>query len=208
MIYSEVSKYEKQKQSNESTYWLKFELMWRDFFRFMAKKHGNKIFQLSGYKEKIDPDWEVDWEKFNKWAKGETGIPFIDANMKEINATGYMSNRGRQNVASFLINDLKLNWLMGAEYFESLLIDYDPTSNYGNWCYLAGVGSDPMENRSFNILSQAQRYDPEGEYVKKWLPDLQELPKDKIHEPYSLSEEEGQEYSMTSYPDAIIDPDW
>ena len=110
--------------------------------------------------------------------------------MRELKQTGFMSNRGRQNVASFLIKDLHINWLMGAQWFESQLIDYDPCSNYGNWLYVAGVGNDLREDRYFNILAQAQRYDPKGEYVKLWLPELKDLPVDKIHRPDTLNAEE------------------
>jgi deoxyribodipyrimidine photo-lyase len=80
-----------------------------------------------------------------------------------------MSNRGRQNVASYLVKDLNVDWRMGAAWFESMLIDYDPCSNYGNWMYVAGVGNDPREDRYFNIKKQAERYDPDGRYVNLWL---------------------------------------
>ena len=127
--------------------------------------------------------------------------------MRELAATGFMSNRGRQNVASFLVKDLKVNWQMGAEYFESMLIDYDPCSNWGNWNYIAGVGSDPRENRYFNILSQARRYDPGGEYVKNWLPELSVLPVEKIHRPDILSDDEQHDFHLKlglDYPKAMI----
>jgi deoxyribodipyrimidine photo-lyase len=104
-----------------------------------------------------------------QWIDGQTGVPFVDANMRELKYTGFMSNRGRQNVASFLVKDMGLNWQMGAEYFESVLIDYDPASNWGNWNYIAGVGSDPREDRYFNIATQAAKYDPDGEFVKRWV---------------------------------------
>jgi deoxyribodipyrimidine photo-lyase len=86
-----------------------------------------------------------------------------------------MSNRGRQNVASFLVKDLGLDWRMGAWYFEHKLIDHDVASNWGNWAYVAGVGNDPRENRYFNILSQAKKYDAKGEYVRYWIPELQKV---------------------------------
>ncbi|WP_235296209.1 DASH family cryptochrome [Portibacter marinus] len=169
LIAHQIFKYEKERTKNESTYWLIFELMWRDFFRLMGKKYGNAIFQLGGIQQSSDVSDKEDMDLFSKWAAGETGVPFVDANMKEINATGFMSNRGRQNVASYLVNDLNLNWLLGAQYFESLLIDYDPCSNYGNWNYIAGVGNDPRSDRYFNIENQAKRYDPEGEFVDHWI---------------------------------------
>ncbi len=181
MIYSELKKYETERTKNKSTYWMFFELMWRDFFRLTGKKYGNAIFQQEGTKGEDKNQYENDRTLFDKWATGNTGIPFIDANMRELNETGFMSNRGRQNVASFLVKDLKLNWLLGAEYFESLLIDYDPCSNYGNWNYIAGVGADPREDRYFNIISQAKRYDAEAEYVKYWLPELKAVPCADVH---------------------------
>ncbi|MCR9251450.1 MAG: DASH family cryptochrome [bacterium] len=167
-IYHQVKKYEKMLQKNSSTYWLVFELIWRDFFQFVAKRYNSRLFKVTGIKLKgISYNEEV--ETFRKWCYGETGQPFIDANMRELLATGYMSNRGRQNVASYLVNDLKINWTWGAMWFESLLIDYDAASNWGNWNYIAGVGNDPRSDRYFNTESQAERYDPKGEFVNRWL---------------------------------------
>lgn len=189
MIYAELKRYELEKGANDSTHWMFIELMWRDFFRLMGKKHGNKIFRRGGFQEKQLP-YTKDNDLFWKWADGETGIPFIDANMRELNQTGFMSNRGRQNVSSFLVNELNLDWLKGASYFESMLIDYDPCSNYGNWNYLAGVGADTRPNRHFNILGQAKKYDPDGAYVKKWIPALSSLDTTSIHDPDSWTDTE------------------
>ncbi len=207
MIYAELKKFEKQRKKNNSTYWLFFELLWRDFFRLMGKKYGNKIFHKGGTIGTADPLWKDDRHLLQVWIEGRTGLPFIDANMKELAQTGFMSNRGRQNVASFLVKDLSVNWQMGAAYFESLLLDYDPCSNWGNWNYIAGVGSDPRENRYFNILAQAKRYDPKGAYVKLWLPELKELPPDKIHRPDMLSKAEQARYHIhlgEDYPKSMI----
>ena len=168
-IHSEIKKFEAQHSSNESTYWLVFELIWRDYFRFMMKKYKLQFFQKNGIK-KIDTNLNVhNSELFEKWKNGETGNDFVDANMIELNRTGFMSNRGRQNVASFLCNDLKLDWQYGAAYFEQQLIDYDVCSNWGNWAYIAGVGNDPRENRAFNTLKQANDYDKSGDFRKLWL---------------------------------------
>jgi deoxyribodipyrimidine photo-lyase len=168
-IYHELKAFEKQQGENKSTYWIFFELLWRDFFRLIAKKHGNKLFLKGGLREEPNRRLRNDYELLKTWVDGKTGVPFVDANMLELKSTGFMSNRGRQNVASYLVNDLKVNWQMGAEYFESQLIDYDTASNWGNWNYLAGVGNDPREDRYFNIANQAKQYDPHGEYVRHWL---------------------------------------
>lgn len=204
----EVFKFERERTKNDSTYWLVFELMWRDFFRLMGKKYGNLIFLKGGIQAKESVCGDEDMSKFQRWANGETGVPFIDANMRELNETGFMSNRGRQNVASFLINDLKLNWLMGAEYFESLLVDYDPCSNYGNWNYIAGVGTDPRNDRYFNILHQAKKYDPEGLFVRHWIPELENIPGAKIHAPSALDSKELSDFGVTLddvYQEAMVD---
>ena len=185
-IYEEVKRYEKERKKNDSTYWLIFELVWRDYFRFIAKKHGDKIFQIQGIKNQED-SWSRDKSQFEAWAEGMTGVPFVDANMRELNATGFMSNRGRQIVASFLVNDLGIDWTWGASYFESKLIDYDVCSNWCNWMYVGGVGNDPRENRYFNILRQAKNYDKNGEYIRLMIPDLQAIKGFDIHQPWDLS---------------------
>lgn len=167
-IHSEIKKYEKQFGANDSTYWLEFELLWRDFFRFMFKKHKTKLFLSNGIigeSKSINSNQKV----LEMWINGKTKVDFIDANMIELKLTGFMSNRGRQNVASYLINDLKLDWRLGAAYFEQQLIDYDVTSNWGNWAYLAGVGNDPRTNRYFNIEKQASDYDKSKVFRNLWL---------------------------------------
>ena len=168
-IYYELKKYEDQFLANESTYWLEFELLWRDYFRFMMKKYSNLFFQQTGIKAKSDNLHQHNNDTLLNWINGKTGVDFIDANMIELKLTGFMSNRGRQNVASYLCNDLKLDWRYGAAYFEQQLIDYDVCSNWGNWAYLAGVGNDPRGNRVFNIEKQANDYDKLKEYRKLWL---------------------------------------
>jgi deoxyribodipyrimidine photo-lyase len=167
-IYYELKKYEEEFGSNESTYWLVFELLWRDYFRFMMKKHRHQFFLQTGIKPTDSPKKYNNQELLNQWINGNTGVDFIDANMIELKLTGFMSNRGRQNVASYLCNDLKLDWRYGAAYFEQQLIDYDVCSNWGNWAYLAGVGKDPRGNRYFNITKQADNYDSKKQYRILW----------------------------------------
>lgn len=182
-VYEEIKRFESNFGSNESTYWLIFELLWRDYFIFISLRYGSRIFKLHGIKQDLSYRGRQDHGVFQKWVQGETGNPFVDANMRELKATGFMSNRGRQNVASYLVKDLQIEWRWGARYFESQLIDYDVCSNWGNWNYVAGIGNDPRENRYFNTYKQAQMYDKKGEYIRHWLPELAHLPNEFIFQP-------------------------
>lgn len=165
-IYWEIKEYEAQLQKNQSTYWLIFELIWRDYFKFISLKHQDRIFQLGGILQK-DYHWKNNPKTIQAWINGETREAFVNANMIELQKTGWMSNRGRQNVASYFAKDLLLDWRIGAAYFEAQLIDYDVHSNYGNWMYVAGVGNDPRD-RKFNVRMQAERYDENGKFQRLW----------------------------------------
>jgi deoxyribodipyrimidine photo-lyase len=167
MIYQEVKQYEREIQKNDSTYWLIFELIWRDYFKYISLKHGNQIFKLKGILN-TSYNWKTNSKYFNQWIQGQTTEPFVNANMIELKKTGFMSNRGRQNVASYFAKTLQMDWRMGAAYFEHQLIDYDVHSNWGNWLYVSGVGNDPRD-RKFNVRFQAERYDAKGLYQKRWL---------------------------------------
>ncbi|KAG2435381.1 hypothetical protein HXX76_007453 [Chlamydomonas incerta] len=186
-IFHEIRKYESQRFSNKSTYWVIFELIWRDFFRFFALKHGNRIFFETGTSG-LPLVWNPDPELWARWREGRTGLPLVDANMRELAATGFMSNRGRQNVASYLVLDLGVDWRRGADYFEETLLDYDVTSNWGNWVSAAGLTGGRVNH--FNIAKQSKDYDPSGEYVKTWCPELKNVPVAKVHEPWLMSKEE------------------
>lgn len=168
-IHTEVKKYEKEFGANDSTYWLIFELLWRDFFRFMFKKHQTKFFLYSGIQSEKVNSKSLNEKLLSQWSNGATQSDFINANMIELKNTGFMSNRGRQNVASYFCNELNMDWRVGAAYFEEQLIDYDVCSNWGNWAYLAGVGNDPRDHRWFNIEKQANDYDKKMEYRNLWL---------------------------------------
>lgn len=196
-IYQEVRLFEEKVVKNESTYWVIFELIWRDYFHLVALKYGIRLFKICGIKHDMNKVWRQNKDEFQKWVDGKTGIPFVDANMRELKQTGYMSNRGRQIVASFFTKDLKLEWWWGARYFESMLIDYDVCSNWGNWNYIAGIGNDPRPNRYFHIQKQAEKYDPDAAYMKTWLPELKDLSAKEIH---NLHNGEGFE----TYPKPII----
>jgi deoxyribodipyrimidine photo-lyase len=166
-IYWKLKAFEEEHYKNQSTYWLIFELIWRDYFKYIALKHGNNIFKIGGILNK-SYQWDNTTSQIEKWINGKTNSDFVNANMIELKKTGWMSNRGRQNVASYFAKDLCLDWRIGAAYFEALLIDYDVHSNYGNWMYVSGVGNDPRD-RKFNVKLQAERYDPNGKFQNLWL---------------------------------------
>jgi len=182
-VYETVKERE---EDNDGCQWLVSHLEMRDFFLFLTLASDSQLFRLEGMpvgKKHVPPQWynpatsavsgtsnnkQRQWEQ---WASGETGLPLVDAAMKELVATGYCSNRVRQNAASVLTKDLKIDWRAGAEWFQFLLEDHCVGANWGNWLYFSGVGPDP-KNRHFRTISQALRYDPDGAYVQKWLPSL------------------------------------
>lgn len=145
---------------NRGTAAVRFELLWRDYFRLATRKFGPRLFHIGGFKNDTSYPWkdpQKDDEvqhKVSRFLEGTTGTGFIDASMRELYLTGYTSNRLRQNVASFLAKHLGIDWRIGAEWYESLLCDYDLSSNWGNWQYNAGVGNDPREARVFNPVKQ------------------------------------------------------
>ncbi|MCC5926885.1 MAG: DASH family cryptochrome [Bacteroidetes bacterium] len=179
-VYRHISWFEKQVVANDSTYWLYFELLWRDFFQFLMMKYEGKLFTLDGISgdavlfdsaPKSDGKtfgFRHDRVAFRKWIDGRTESDFVNANMIELKETGFMSNRGRQNVASYLAKTMGVDWRWGAAWFESNLLDYDVASNWGNWAYVSGVGTDPRD-RVFNVERQADMYDKSGEYRSLWL---------------------------------------
>ncbi len=153
--------------ANDGTYWIWFELLWRDFFRFWSLKHGVRLFRARGLGRQPPP--AHDPKAFARWCAGKTGHAFVDAGMRELASTGFLSNRMRQVVASHLIHELACDWRAGAAWFESRLIDYDVCSNHGNWLYLAGRGADPRGGRWFDPDKQAASHDPDGAYRALWL---------------------------------------
>jgi deoxyribodipyrimidine photo-lyase len=167
-IYAELCRYESERTKNDSTYWLFFELLWRDFFHWHHFVHGKRLFAASGVQQ-IARSTNFEDNIFRKWQQGQTGYPIVDACMRQLLKTGYMSNRGRQLVASCFVHELGQDWRYGAKYFEYQLIDFDVASNWGNWQYLGGVGADPRGHRQFNLTKQTETYDPNNEFIKQWL---------------------------------------
>ncbi len=173
-IFWAVRRYEKEVTKNQDTYWLIFELIWRDFFKYVSQKQGTSIFALEGIQKSksqaasASSQWRQDPKALEQWTQGRTSSDFVNANMIELRSTGWMSNRGRQNVASFWSSTLKQDWRLGAAWFEYLLLDYDVHSNWGNWMYNSRVGNDPRQ-RTFNPALQADRYDSDGKFRRTWL---------------------------------------
>ncbi len=196
-IYWQVKDYEKAIKKNISTWWLVFEVVWRDFFKYTAIRFGNKIFAEGGIKNR-ETDWSYDKDLFDRWRFGKTGIPFIDAHIRQLNATGFMSNRGRVNCASFLTRDYKIDWRWGAAWFETQLIDYDVCSNWLNW------NTQALEIYYTNPVHQGgNKYDKNGEYVKAWLPELAEVPAPLVHAPWMMTETEKKQYPTGDYPEPV-----
>ena len=206
-VHAEVRRYETERVANASTYWMIFELLWRDYFRFVVEKHGDRIFHAGGLVGATIA-WRHDERAFAAWRAGQTGYPLVDAAMRELDATGFSSNRARQNVASFLTKNLGIDWRLGAAWFESRLVDYDVTSNWGNWAYAAGVGNDARGFRFFNLEKQAADYDPRGDFARHWLPELAALPADRIYRPDNVAEGDLERIGIrlgTDYPRPIVD---
>jgi len=172
-VYAALRAHESRLGRNDSTYWIWFELLWRDFFRFASLQHGARLFRARGLSSLPPP--RHDPAAFRQWCCGNTGHTLVDAGMRELAATGYLSNRLRQVVASYLVHELDCDWRAGAAWFESRLIDFDVYSNQGNWLYLAGRGADPRQGRRFNPDKQAKSYDPHGTYRSLWCTEFDQL---------------------------------
>ena len=178
-IIERLKQYESEIVANDSTYWIYFELLWREYFQWYGEHFGEQMIAFSGIKDRA-PTTSFYPERFQKWCQGTTPYPIVNACMKQLNATGYMSNRGRQLVASCFVHELSLDWRYGAAYMEQQLIDFDLGSNWGNWQYLAGVGADPRGHRQFDLAKQTQIYDPEQQFIQRWQGQCNNRPLDSI----------------------------
>jgi deoxyribodipyrimidine photo-lyase len=158
--------FENENGTSDSSYWLWFELLWRDHFRLLHLKHGKALYRARGLSQALTPSHDA--VAFERWCAGQTGEPLVDAGMRELAATGWLSNRMRQIVASHLVHDLACDWRAGAAWFEHCLIDFDVYSNQGNWLYVAGRGTDPRGGRRFNPDKQTREHDPDGRYRRLW----------------------------------------
>ncbi|OQW88417.1 MAG: deoxyribodipyrimidine photolyase [Rhodoferax ferrireducens] len=199
-VYAELKSFEAEFGANDGSYWLWFELLWRDYFRLLHLKYAARLYHAEGLRgaqaTQISPDRDAARPRRNpaatpaprsshnppflpfpsadapilqRWCQGNTGTTMVDAAMRELSGSGYLSNRLRQVVASFWIHELKGDWRAGAAWFESQLVDYDVYNNTGNWLYIAGLGTDPRGGRHFDVAKQTREHDPDGSYQKLWL---------------------------------------
>jgi deoxyribodipyrimidine photo-lyase len=183
------------------------ELIWREFY-FSVLSHF-PVLVHSNYRKEFDAmPWKTSARQFGAWCEGCTGFPLVDAGMRQLNQTGWMHNRVRMVVASFLTKDLRHNWRDGAAYFEEKLLDIELSSNNGGWQWAASTGVDPKPLRVFNPRLQSERFDPDGVYIKKYVPELRCVPKKYIHAPHfmppALQKELGCRIGK-DYPAPLVD---
>ena len=183
------------------------ELIWREFYQAV-------LFQFPGlvnrnYREEFDTmPWRYDKKLFTAWSGGKTGFPLVDAGMRQLNETGWMHNRVRMIVASFLTKDLLHDWQHGAKYFEQKLMDIETASNNGGWQWAASTGVDPKPLRIFNPRLQSERFDPDGVYIKRYVPELRNVPAKFIHAPHTMPPVLQKEIGCVigrDYPVPIVD---
>jgi deoxyribodipyrimidine photo-lyase len=167
-LHAALRDYEARHGANDSTEWYWRELLWREYFQLRAYAQPAKLFSPPAPGLNNCRTCTFEPRAFARWCAGDTDYPLVNALMRQLVTSGWMSNRGRQIAASCLVNELNLDWRFGAAFFEKHLIDFDVASNYGNWAYIAGVGADPRGGRHFDLHRQAQRFDPDGEFTRRW----------------------------------------
>ena len=176
------------------------ELAWRDFYAYVL---------LFEHVSRPGPEWADDAGALQRWKDGTTGFPLVDAGMRQLLACGWMHNRARMVTASFLTKDLHLDWRLGEAHFSEHLIDGDLGSNNGGWQWVAGTGTDPHDfTRVFNPTLQQERFDPDGRYVRRWVPELARVPLERLSKPWTMTPAEQDAYGFAvgrDYPQPIID---
>ena len=185
------------------------QLAWRDFYAHVLLMFPDNI-KLE-YQEKFRRlEWVDDEQGFTAWCEGQTGYPLVDAGMRQLAASGWMHNRARMVVGSFLTKDLQIDWRRGEQWFEEMLLDAEPSQNNGNWQWIASTGVDPAPyfRRIFNPILQQQRFDPDGDYVRRWVPELADVPTKRLAEPWLMSDDEQSEAGCVigrDYPAPVVD---
>ncbi len=183
------------------------ELAWREFY-FHVLWHWPEVENSAWQPQKRHLQWDDDPERLEAWKKGMTGYPIVDAGMRQLLTEGWMHNRVRMIVASFLTKDLHVNWQEGERHFMLRLVDGDLAPNNGGWQWAAGTGVDPRPIRIFNPWLQSRRYDPDGSYIRRWVPELASLPPEKIHEPHLMTADEQRRFGCIigrDYAAPIVD---
>lgn len=188
--------------------WIR-QLCWRDFYAHVLL-HWPENLRREFQPRLRELEWDRDERRLLAWQRGETGYPIVDAGMRELAASGWMHNRARLIVGSFLTKDLHLDWRAGERWFARLLLDGEPAQNNGNWQWIASVGTDPapVYRRLYNPVAQARRFDPDGSYVRRWVPELADVPLARVHEPWTMSDAEQRDAGCRigrDYPDPIVD---
>lgn len=185
------------------------QLAWRDFYAHVLLSHPDNL--RHEHQERYRTlEWDDDEELLTAWKEGRTGYPVVDAGMRQLARTGWMHNRARLIVGSFLTKDLHLDWRHGEAHFERLLLDAEPSQNNGNWQWIASTGVDPAPyfRRMFNPTTQAKKFDPDGEYVRRWVPELRDVPATRIFEPWTMTDEEQEQAGCVigeDYPRPVVD---
>ncbi|CAK9884456.1 MAG: Deoxyribodipyrimidine photo-lyase [Candidatus Erwinia impunctatus] len=179
------------------------ELFWREFYRHLLVAWPDLCRHQPFVSWTRNVKWRVNAAGFDTWKAGKTGFPIVDAAMRQLNHSGWMHNRLRMIVASFLVKDLLVDWREGEQYFISQLVDGDLAANNGGWQWAASTGTDAAPYfRIFNPTTQGERFDPKGEFIKKWLPELKEVPDEAIHQPQRWADKQGKKLD---YPDEIVE---
>jgi deoxyribodipyrimidine photo-lyase len=186
------------------------QLAWRDFYAHQLLMYPKNVGQEFQERYRHGLQWADDAEALAAWKAGETGYPLVDAGMRQLARTGWMHNRARLVVGSFLTKDLHIDWREGERHFARLLLDGEPAQNNGNWQWIASVGADPAPyfRRLFNPMLQQRKFDPDGHYVRTWVPELADVPDAKLTEPWTMSEDEQDAAGCvigTDYPAPIVD---
>ncbi|AQA20211.1 hypothetical protein BST95_08175 [Halioglobus japonicus] len=197
-VAKSLFEYEREYGKSRSSEHLLKELLWREFFQWRALRDPASLFHRGGARRRLTL-CTFEPRSYARWCAGSTDVPLVNALMHQLVETGWMSNRGRQIAASYLINEMGMDWRYGAAFFEKHLIDYDVASNYGNWQYIAGVGADPRGGRHFNQEKQAALYDKDGTFTARWRGHCQPQPEyvnDAADWPMSIPENHAAESAV------------
>jgi deoxyribodipyrimidine photo-lyase len=189
--------------------WIR-QLCWRDFYAHLLLHHPASATEELQERFRGTLEWTDDDARLAAWQEGRTGFPLVDAGMRQLARTGWMHNRVRLVTGSFLTKDLHLDWRLGEAWFARLLLDGEPAQNTGNWQWIASVGADPAPafRRMYNPARQQERFDPDGAYVRRWVPELRDVPDARLAEPWAMTEDEQRAAGCVigrDYPAPIVD---